>query len=83
MKKIYCHSKILFLIGCMLMFYTAIGNESVSVAKDTGSNEGQNKKTIRHLIDEVYHKGNTAILDEVIAENCISMTMKRRSRHWK
>lgn len=71
MKKRHCHFKSLLKVACSLILCTAIGCASVSVAKDVGSNEEQNKAALRRLIDEVYHKGNMAVLDEVIAENYI------------
>ena len=71
MKKKHCHFKLLLKIGCSLMLCIVIGCASASVAKGVGSNEEQNKAAVRRLIDEVYHKGNMAVFDEVIAENCI------------
>ena len=71
MKKRYCRLKSLLKITCILMLCTAIGCASASVTKDVGSNEEQNKAAFRRVIDEVYTKGNMAVFDEVIAENCI------------
>jgi predicted ester cyclase len=33
--------------------------------------EEQNKAAIRRLIDEIYHKGNMAIFDEIVADNAV------------
>ncbi len=33
--------------------------------------EEQNKAAIRRLIDEIYHKGNMAVFDEIVAENAV------------
>jgi len=71
MEKKHCYSRTLLRFVCMLVLCTTVGCVSASVTQDVGSNEEQNKATIRRLIDEVYHKGNMAVFDEVIAENCI------------
>ena len=71
MKKRYCHFKSLLQMVCLAILCTVIGCAPTSVTKDVGSNEEQNKATLRRLIDEVYHKGNMAVFDEVIAENAV------------
>ncbi|MDJ0819741.1 MAG: ester cyclase, partial [Desulfobacterales bacterium] len=38
---------------------------------DADSVEEQNKAAIRRLIDEIYHKGNMAVFDEIVAENAV------------
>ena len=65
MKIRYCHFKTLLRTACMLMLCTAIGCVNV------GSHEEQNKAAYRRMIDEIYDKGNIAVLDEVYAENLI------------
>ncbi len=71
MIKRYSHLKSLIKIACFLMIFTAIGCAPTSVTKDTGSNEEQNKATVRRLINEVYLKGNMAVFDEIVAENAV------------
>jgi len=47
-----------------------IGSVFASVT-NAGSIEEQNKAAIRRLIDEIYHKGNMAVFDEIVAENAV------------
>jgi predicted ester cyclase len=71
MKKRDCHIKSLIKIACSLMLCTTIGCAPTSVTKDVGSNEEQNKATVRRFTNEVYIKGNMAVFDEIVAENFV------------
>ncbi|MBT8366103.1 MAG: ester cyclase [Deltaproteobacteria bacterium] len=70
MKKNYCHFKLLLKIGCSLMLFMGIGCVIVSVT-NADSIEEQNKAAVRRLIDEIYHKGNMAVFDEIVADNAV------------
>lgn len=71
MKKKHCQFKALLQMVCFAILCTVIGCASTSVTKDAGSNEEQNKAAFRRLIDEVYHKGNMDIFDEIVAQNAV------------
>jgi len=70
MKKREYGVKMLLTIGCSLMLCISIGCVSTAVTK-TDSIEARNKAAVRRLIDEVYHKGNMAAFDQIVAENCV------------
>ena len=55
---------------CSLALCLGIGLVIASTAK-ADSIEEQNKAAIRRLIDEIYHKGNMAVFDEIVAENAV------------
>lgn len=71
MIKKYCLFKSLLKITCSLVLCFTIGFVPASLAEDPGSNEEQNKASLRRLIDDVYNKGNMAVFDEIVAEGCI------------
>jgi predicted ester cyclase len=57
-------------VGFSLVLCIVVSYILVSGAK-ADSAEEQNKAAIRRLIDEVYHKGNMAVFDELVAENAV------------
>jgi predicted ester cyclase len=71
MIKRYSHLKSLIKIACFLMLFTAIGCAPNSVTKNAGSNEEQNKASVRRFTNEVYIKGNMAVFDDIVAENAV------------
>lgn len=80
MKKMDRYSKALVPAVGILVLCAIMGCVSVSVNKDTDavSTEAQNKAAMRRFVDEVYHKGNMAVFDEMIAENCILHDNEKR-----
>ncbi len=71
MKINYCHFKSLLQVVFLAFLCTAIGCASTTGTKGVGSNEELNKATVLRLIDEVYHKGNMDVFDEVVAANAV------------
>jgi len=73
MKNISCYSKILPHAVGMLVLWILMGCVPESANKDANaiSSEARNKATMHRFIEEVYHKGNMDVFDEVFAENCI------------
>jgi predicted ester cyclase len=69
MKEDYDFKSWLKLV-CSLALCLGIGLVIASIAK-ADSIEEQNKAAIRRLIDEIYHKGNMAAFDEIVAENAV------------
>ena len=73
MKNISCYSKILPHAVGMLVLWIVMGCVPESANKDANaiSNDAQNKATMHRFIEEIYHKGNMDVFDEVFAENCV------------
>lgn len=70
MKKSLSHSNMFVKTGCIIALCLCISAVVASVT-NADSTKAQNKAAIRRLIDEVYHKGNMAVFDEIVAENAI------------
>jgi predicted ester cyclase len=73
MKKIAGYSKILRLTIGMLVLWAVMGcvSESVNKDADASSSEAQNKATMHHFIEAVYHQGNMGAFDELFSKNCV------------
>ena len=69
MKK-NSHFKSWLKIRCSLALCLSLGLVIASIAK-ADSFEEQNKAAIRRLIDEIYHKENMAVFDEIVADNAV------------
>ncbi len=70
MKKKEYRLDLFLKIGCSLMLFMTIGFVFASVAI-ADSIEEQNKAAVRRLIDEIYHKGNMAVFDEIVSDNAV------------
>ena len=73
MKEIIRFTKILPKAAAMLVLCVVMGCGSESANKDVDAitSEARNKATMRRLIEEVYHKENMDVFDEVFSENCV------------
>ena len=70
MKKSCRHTNTFIKTGCSIVVCLCITFVLTSVT-NADSIEEQNKTAIRRLIDEIYHKGNMAVFDEIVAENAV------------
>ena len=70
MKESCRHTNTFFKTGCSIVLCLCITIVLTSVT-NADSIEDRNKAAIRRLIEEIYHKGNMAVFDEIVAENAV------------
>jgi predicted ester cyclase len=68
--KNYDDSKLWHKVGFSLLLCMVVSCVRVS-GVEADSTEEQNKAAIRRLIDEIYHKGNMAAFDEIVAKDAV------------